>query len=141
MKYSPKKHIYDFGRGASDKTDQDNKKVINSNIITGFNKTSRILTTPYSQFYHRFYQDCIIAENIYIVGYSFGDIHINKAIKTASLINKKLKIYCVTYVSIDEYGGVPNTDWIKLNDRSFKFFQKNHTCPYFLENTNSLVFK
>lgn len=115
VKYAPEKFIYDFGRGASDKSDQDNRKLINSNIITGFNKPSRMMTTPHFQFYHRFQQDCLLADKIFIVGYSFSDFHINHAIKSASLANKELKLACISYMVYDEEIDFETEyDWVSL---------------------------
>ena len=118
----PEKYIYDFGRGASDLLDQDKRKMINSNIITGFNKTSRLLTNPYSQFYQRFYQDCLFADKIYIIGYSFGDIHINSAIKSGSLVNRNMKIVCVDYVDFGQDMELETEyDWVDLERRGARF--------------------
>lgn len=120
VKYRKDEYILDFGSGASDKNDQDHKKLINSNIITGFNKSSRILSNPYSQFFHRFYQDCLSANKLFIIGYSFSDPHINSSIKTALTINKDLKIYCVSYqVHKDEnIEMVSENDWVTFSNSS-----------------------
>lgn len=132
VKYAPDKFIYDFGRGASDHSDQDKRKIINSNIITGFNKPSRILTNPYSQFYLRFYQDCLFADKIFIVGYSFSDIHINNAIKAASLANKDLKIICVAYMVYDmEIDMETEYDWITLEGRGKNFLAEDFSHNIF----------
>jgi hypothetical protein len=125
VKYVPDKYIYNFGHGASDFNDQDKRRIINSNIITGFNKPSRILTVPYLQYYHRFYQDCLFAEKIYIVGYSFGDIHINNAIKTASIVNKDLKIICVSYMVYNEEIDIETkSDWVALERKGERYLSE-----------------
>lgn len=127
VKYEPQKFIYNFGTGASDKVDQDSKSIVNSNIITGFNKPSKILANPYSQFYHRFYQDCLNAETIFIIGYSLGDTHLNSAIKTASTINKDLKIVIVDYMVCDEDVNVmAEQDWISLKNSSKNFLSSRY---------------
>jgi len=116
IKYSPYNFIYEFSSRTSYQRDQDKKKLIDSNIITGFNKPARILTNPYSQFYLRFYQDCLTVNKIFIVGYSFSDNHINSAIKTALSSNKNLKIVCVDYMVYDEDINMEaENDWITLN--------------------------
>jgi hypothetical protein len=122
VKYDPNNAIYNFGRGSSGQIDQDSRTMMNSNIITGFNKSSRILTNPYSQFYLRFYQDCLFADKIFIVGYSFSDTHINSAIKTASLANKNLQINCISHMLYNEDPNMEGEyDWITLegNGRNF----------------------
>lgn len=132
VKYAPERFVYDFGHGASNKTDQDNRKILNSNIITGFNKTSRILANPYLQFYLRFYQDCLFADKIYIVGYSFSDIHINNAIKTASLANKDMKIICISYMLYNkDIDKETEYDWITLEGREKNFLSKEFSYNIF----------
>jgi hypothetical protein len=42
-----------------------------------------------------FDRDCCFADEIYIVGYSFGDEHINQSIKTAIRYNKNVTITIV----------------------------------------------
>ena len=117
------KVIYNFGHGASDGADDDKRTMINSNIISGFNKSSRILTVPYSQFYHKFYGDCIQADTIYIIGYSFGDTHINNAIKTATSANSKAKVIVITYMVYDNEDGAKSVyDWIHLDSHKEKHF-------------------
>lgn len=114
--FCPDNFVYNFGSSASDKSDQDKRKIINSNIITGFNKPSRIMSNPYLQFYHRFFQDCLSSSIVYVVGYSFNDIHINNAIKSASLVNPSLKIICITWnVVADETLDNDTYDWVRLN--------------------------
>ncbi len=44
-----------------------------------------------------FDRDIITANTIYIIGYSFGDEHINQSIKTALRENSNLKIKIVCY--------------------------------------------
>jgi hypothetical protein len=125
--FDPNEYFSDFGSGASNKNDQDGKEIINSNIITGFNKSSRILTNPYSQFYHRFYEDCLTADKIFIIGYSFGDIHLNTAIKTASFAKKDLKIVCIDYMVYNDKSINKETlsDWIYANQNK-NFLDPNY---------------
>ena len=73
------------------------------------------MTTPHFQFYHRFQQDCLLADKIFIVGYSFSDFHINHAIKSASLANKELKLACISYMVYDEEIDFETEyDWVSL---------------------------
>lgn len=60
---------------------QRGETIFESNITTGLNKISGIMEAPWYHFYHRFYSDCWNADVIYSIGYSFSDIHINKAIE------------------------------------------------------------
>lgn len=83
--------------------------MIRSNIITGFNKPSRVLESPYFEFYSRFCQDCLEAERIIIIGYSFSDIHVNKGIENAYNTSKDLKIEVITQKGSDLF---EHHDWI-----------------------------
>lgn len=60
---------------------QRGETIFESNITTGLNKISGAMETPWYHFYHKFYNDCWKADVIYTIGYSFSDIHINKAIE------------------------------------------------------------
>ncbi len=62
--------------------------ILQSNIITGFNKEFRVLQEPFSFFYHRLAMDCAQATRIYTIGYSYGDLHINNAIFSGVNTNK-----------------------------------------------------
>ena len=115
---------YNFNKGINNDKDKMNRH--NSNIITGFNKSSKILTNPYSHFYLRFSLDCLNADKIYIIGYSFSDFHINNAIKTALLANSKLKILCVTYMMDNNIQGIENqNEWIVYDRKGKKFLTED----------------
>lgn len=66
-----------------------------TNIITGYNKIHRGYITPFRQMQLRFDMDCLTADEIYIIGYSLGDKHINQSIKASILYNEKVKIHIV----------------------------------------------
>jgi hypothetical protein len=53
------------------------------------------MITPFKQMQAAFDQDCSFAEEIYIIGYSFGDEHINGSLRTALRHNSNLKIVVV----------------------------------------------
>ncbi|MFZ6050641.1 hypothetical protein [Halocola ammonii] len=99
VKYEKEKFIRNFGIGSGsvEDNDQDSRRLLQSNLITGFNKSSRILLDPYSQFYHRFYADCLEAKKIYVIGYSFTDFHLNRALRTALTINEDVTIEIISY--------------------------------------------
>lgn len=66
--------------------DQMNRHLIGSNIIAGLYKPSRLMITPIYQFYQKFYSDCLNADCIFVIGYSYGDEHLNAAITNAVMI-------------------------------------------------------
>ncbi|MBS9525249.1 SIR2 family protein [Litoribacter alkaliphilus] len=71
------------------------KTLLVTNIITGYQKVQKTNITPYRQMYSAFDDDCCFADEIFIIGYSFGDEHINQSLKTAIRYNPKLKITIV----------------------------------------------
>jgi hypothetical protein len=71
------------------------KTLMLTNIITGYQKTQRGIFPPFKQMQAAFDKDCCYADNIYIVGYSFNDEHINASIKTAIQYNKDVKIIII----------------------------------------------
>lgn len=71
------------------------KNILMTNIITGYQKAQKGFLVPFKQMQSAFDLDCINADEIYIIGYSFGDEHINMSLRTALKYNLKLKIYIV----------------------------------------------
>jgi hypothetical protein len=74
---------------------ENGRSLLISNIITGSQKASKKLLSPYRQMFSAFDKDCTNADKLFIIGYSFGDEHINLSIKTAIEANLNLKIYIV----------------------------------------------
>lgn len=68
------------------------KSILLSSIITGYQKVQRTAISPFRQLFAAFDRDCIIADEIYIVGYSFGDEHVNDIIRNAKKTNQKIKV-------------------------------------------------
>ncbi len=71
------------------------KNILISNIITGYQKTQKSFVTPFRQMQAAFDRDCILADEIIVVGYSFGDYHINSSIVNALKYNKKLRLHFI----------------------------------------------
>jgi len=71
------------------------KPSIYTNVIAGYQKAQRSALAPYKQMQAAFDRDCLIANNIIIVGYSFSDEHINESIRMALLYNGKAKIHII----------------------------------------------
>jgi hypothetical protein len=74
---------------------ESDKMLLLTNIITGYQKTQRSIFSPYYQIQSSFNRDCCTADMIFIIGYSFGDAHINSTLRTAISENKKVKIFIV----------------------------------------------
>lgn len=71
------------------------KMLMVTNIITGYQKAQKAMITPFKQMQSSFDRDCCFANEIYVIGYSFGDEHINTSIKTALKYNDKLIVHIV----------------------------------------------
>ncbi|MBD1384610.1 SIR2 family protein [Mucilaginibacter rigui] len=71
------------------------KTIMVTNLITGYQKAQKAMITPFKQMQAAFDKDCCFADNIYIIGYSLGDEHINESIKTALRHNSAIKITIV----------------------------------------------
>lgn len=71
------------------------KTIMLTNIITGYQKTQKAILTPFRQMQAAFDRDCCVADSIFIIGYSFGDEHINASIKSSIAYNDKVKFVIV----------------------------------------------
>jgi len=71
------------------------KTLLVTNIITGYQKAQKTLISPFRQMHSSFDKDCLNAAEILIIGYSFGDEHINQSIKGALRYNPNIKITIV----------------------------------------------
>lgn len=71
------------------------KTVLVSNFIAGYQKLQKGAITPFRQMKYAFDRDCITANTIYIIGYSFGDEHINSAIGEAIRNNPDVRLIFV----------------------------------------------
>ena len=80
------------------------KNIVISNIITGYQKTQKSAITPFKQMQSSFDWDCCFANEILIIGYSFGDTHINSSINTALINNPGLKLHFIDPAYCEKYG-------------------------------------
>lgn len=71
------------------------KTVLITNFIAGYQKLQKAAITPFRQMKYAFDRDCITANEIYIVGYSYGDEHINSALGEALRNNPDVKLIFV----------------------------------------------
>ena len=74
---------------------EQGKPLFLTNIVTGYQKTQRTSLSPLRQMMSSFDMDCQTADEIVIIGYSFGDEHINDIIRQARKENKNLKVKIV----------------------------------------------
>jgi hypothetical protein len=104
------------------------KSILITNIITGYQKAQKGFLTPFKQMQTAFDRDCIFADNLYVIGYSFGDEHINMSIKTALKYNPNIKIHIVD----PAYEENTNKGYDLLVDRFLNVF------THFLQNRGQL---
>lgn len=71
------------------------KTIMVTNIVIGYQKAQKSMITPFKQMQSAFDIDCSMSEEIYVVGYSFGDEHINESLRTAIRHNLNLKMIIV----------------------------------------------
>lgn len=107
---------------------EKNKPLFLSNIITGYSKVQRTNLTPFKQMASAFDIDCHTADEIIIVGYSFGDEHINDTIRQAKKANPNCKITIITRPKKDDvkenfkkdFVSSFISDWARYNQAIFK---------------------
>ncbi|HEY4289460.1 MAG TPA: hypothetical protein VGN00_20300 [Puia sp.] len=71
------------------------KTIMLTNIVTGYQKAQKAMIVPFKQMQSMFDRDCCFTDTIYIIGYSFGDEHINASIKLAIRYNENVKVIIV----------------------------------------------
>lgn len=112
-----------LGRGRSNDPDQDRRPLLPSPIITGYNKPSRMKFQPYLSLFYSLQNDLYDADILLIIGYSFGDIHINNLIDTF-----KGKVIIVDYFR-KWVEAVSNNDDIDVWDDDIRNYLDFIVCP------------
>jgi hypothetical protein len=74
---------------------ENGRKLLLTNIITGYQKVQKTAISPFRQILSAFDRDCFESNKLYIIGYSFGDEHINDIIRNARKYNKDLEIILI----------------------------------------------
>lgn len=129
--------------GFQQTTSEKNKHLFLSPIITGYSKVQRTNLTPFKQMASAFDIDCHIADEIIIIGYSFGDLHINDTIRQARKNNPSLNITIVTSPK-DKRGTLKkiSTDLISHWDKYHDFiFESGQDVAYSKQFNLRVVFK
>jgi len=75
--------------------------ILPSPIISGYNKLTRINSSPLLEIFHSLTSDCLSAQKVLIIGYSFSDSHVNNNLKFVSnnvkiIVVVKYDITCLT---------------------------------------------
>ena len=80
------------------------QKIYCTNITSGYNKTTKSFQIPIRQMFNAFDRDCLVTDEIIIIGYSFSDEHVNLSIKMAMEQGATLKIISPdALLSIEHY--------------------------------------
>jgi hypothetical protein len=79
-------------------TDSSYSYSFNTFISTGQQKEPTFDVNPYSTYYQKFASDCLKANKIYVVGYSFSDPHFNRMLLNFLKISPSNKIVIVDYL-------------------------------------------
>lgn len=130
--------------GTGHNRDQESRVMLNEEIITGLNKASGILRSPFSEYYHRFYQDCMESDVIIVAGYSFGDTHINNALITSGKFNPTQQLRIIDYLAISEEKLMDRheDDWVDhIGKYGRNFIGDEHPFYKILTPENDLNFK
>lgn len=69
----------------------------NTFITTGQTKDDSLNHLPYSAYYQRLASDLAHSDVVYIVGYSFGDDHVNRLLQTFLKVDATNKVYVIDY--------------------------------------------
>lgn len=93
---------------------EKNRRLVLSSIITGYQKTLRTSVSPFRQMIAAFDRDCLTCDELIIVGYSFGDLHINDIIINSLKQNSKCN---VIIIDISEHVVL---DFLKNNSQKWK---------------------
>lgn len=84
-----RKHIQSF-----DGYTISREALLPSPIISGYNKLTRINSSPLLEIFHSLTSDCLNANKVLIIGYSFSDPHVNNNLK---FVNCDTRIIVVVY--------------------------------------------
>jgi hypothetical protein len=99
--------------------------VLPSPIISGYNKLTRINESPLLEIFHSLTSDCLSANKLLVIGYSFSDPHVNNNFR---LLRKAVRvivvIFCTANALIDT-----NSDFHRLVYELQDIFLTTFTNP------------
>lgn len=77
------------------------KPLLLTNIISGYQKVQKTAISPFRQFFSALDRDCLEADELYVIGYSYGDEHVNDIIRNARRYNTNLRIILINPIFED----------------------------------------
>lgn len=106
-----KKHW--IGRSSSSEVSQSGGTLFPSPIITGLNKTDKLLTLPFSTYRLNLSQRLFQSHALLIAGYSFGDYYVNYELERMRLYHgDKLRVVLIDYWDLQNYRDMSDQDKI-----------------------------
>lgn len=129
-----------FNTGTVEVELEKGKPMLIQNIITGYRKVLKTGLSPFRQYFSVFDMDLLKSDELIIIGYSFGDEHINDMINKARSSNQNLKIEIID-PSFDFKSFSMNhlRKWYWIND--FLDHKKLDEKTTFYKQANLYVFK
>lgn len=92
----------------------------NTFLSTGQTKDDGFNHLPYAIYYQRLAIDLFKSDTVYVIGYSFGDLHVNRLLRSFLKLNPNNKLFVVDYypnpiTMVDEYQD-PHNIITKIHD-------------------------
>lgn len=97
-----------MGRGTSSDVSQSGDTLFPSPIITGLNKTDKLVNLPFATYHFNLSQRLFQSHSLLIAGYSFGDYYVNYELERMRLYHgEKLRVVLIDYWSLQNYQDMP----------------------------------
>lgn len=96
-----------------------------SPIISGYNKLTRINSSPLLEIFHSLTTDCLATTKLLVIGYGFSDTHVNNNLK---LISSKARIIIVVFCNPISLTS-PNSDFQRITWELQDIFKISFTNP------------
>ncbi len=107
---TPNEHQSNYTSRTHDNSNPKEQFLI-SNIVAGHHKLQRTNLQPLNAFSYAFQKDCIEADKLVVIGYSFTDTHINRIIRNGiETSGKKQERYFINY-----FPGVETEEYFSFN--------------------------
>lgn len=120
------------------------KPLLISNIITGYRKSQRTSLSPFRQMFSAFDQDCYKADEMIVIGYSFGDSHLNDMINKAREVNHGQRLIIVDpNIDVDTFlfNHASKWKWINQIPERKTLGEKIISIPFFNLTIYKMSFK
>lgn len=110
------------------------ERLLFSPIITGYNKTQRIVNKPFNLGFSAFANDLNNCNGLLTVGYSFSDPHINCILSSFTNWNKAKFIHVTKYDG--DFGNSSNREYAQLDYSVIPMYKKEENDIWFHDSSN-----